>query len=1182
MTRKISHFFALALAFLATACLPDINFTDLQTSGAIESQDDKKIEVLFSSDAGTVTVELESSYPWTVKGINDRADEWISWSPEKGKRGTATVEITVPENNTYDERSATLVFKSVWKERTIVVTQKQLNALLVSADKVELDKDGGSFAIEVQHNVNFTVNVDPASASWLSQTKTKGLESHTVSFTAAANDGVEKRHGTVTFTSDAGLERVDVYQAGSDPVLVLGENEYSLSAAGGEIKVDVASNVDVTYEIKASWIKEITTKALSTNTFRFTVEPNASYDDRSAVIVFKNARYGLSENVIIYQAQQDAIIPGESSYDFDYKTQTFEMNVDANVDFSVSFDDGVDWIHMIGTKGLTSHTLTFSLDENNTKDTRETAVRLIAGNLCQILTFRQLPTTHFPETEKEIEESIALSHSISDQLQTFISPQSDIIDINTLIDQAETIDGVVHAFTNPSESTLAIMQKDSIIFNILLKTEDIETTMPSMALSSAFPFANNPISKDETGEYTLSDNKRAIILAPFQWQRNDVLDRWKNMLKKAFSEVEVLPDDKADVMKFRGKNLAKNDCIIIKTHGGTGYYAKVDTFLFIPYMKDERNQQTISMTGTEYNKKSVNALLNSGLLSWDDVAIAQIEGSNAFYFCFTTRFLDEVDDHAFDNAIVMLQQCESAVIPKGEGSLIQAFLDKGASVVTGYRESIHNRINSYMTEDMITSMISGFSLQDAYHFWQNAPCYADYSTYLKSQVSKEDKLYCDHTLFHYYPENSVPYFIRDYFPTLNTASINGNKAHLSWNSILESYDPYQKWGERRVGSIYYTTNIDIIYEVYIDKKLVSEENLKEKSLDVPSLTVGEHKWYVIAKGVEKGKELFAYQSKEGDFNIETELEPAPHISINTNSVEFGEVVLGETASHSVTIENTGNAVLTISHIDNPDGFSSTIEGVFNVGTSIEPGESCIVALNFSPSEAKDYNDSFNIYSDDPDTPFIDIKVSGTGVNPINVVIPEEIRNKMEPYIPIYDGINPPDVTGTYLISPFVAVYCEDGEYAPGHQVVDRTIRFSNQNTVTNTLDYDSYTSNSRDSGPGAFISGTGDNFSAFFDSEGQTYGIYTKLALVISGSISSNGIKDLYYAFVMVKKGDDPNHRLMEEGVFRVFKDSDGISVKSNWNPSSASPAHLSPEDINVSRMELVETGHIDLSKLKK
>ena len=46
----------------------------------------------------------------------------------------------------------------------------------------------------------------------------------------------------------------------------------------------------------------------------------------------------------------------------------------------------------------------------------------------------------------------------------------------------------------------------------------------------------------------------------------------------------------------------------------------------------------------------------------------------------------------------------------------------------------------------------------------------------------------------------------------------------------------------------------------------------------------------------------------------------------------------------------------------------------------------------------------------------------------------------------------------------------------------------------------------------------------------------------------SSGISNLYYAFIMVEKGSDPNHDLMEEGIFRVFKDKDGLSVNTTWS----------------------------------
>lgn len=176
---------------------------------------------------------------------------------------------------------------------------------------------------------------------------------------------------------------------------------------------------------------------------------------------------------------------------------------------------------------------------------------------------------------------------------------------------------------------------------------------------------------------------------------------------------------------------------------------------------------------------------------------------------------------------------------------------------------------------------------------------------------------------------------------------------------------------------------------------------------------------------------------------------------------------------------------------------------------------------------------------------------------INDVVPEEIQGKMGPYIPIYRGNKPPHIEGTVFVNPFAAVYCEDqgnGGYAPGTVVNSSYIRFSNQNTTYNTIDIDQTNEDgtSTSTGAGAFISGTGDNFTAFFNTVGQTDGISTKTALVISGTKTSGGIQNLKYAFVMVDKGNDPNSRLMAKGVFRVFEDQDAMSEYVSWPGSSA------------------------------
>lgn len=193
---------------------------------------------------------------------------------------------------------------------------------------------------------------------------------------------------------------------------------------------------------------------------------------------------------------------------------------------------------------------------------------------------------------------------------------------------------------------------------------------------------------------------------------------------------------------------------------------------------------------------------------------------------------------------------------------------------------------------------------------------------------------------------------------------------------------------------------------------------------------------------------------------------------------------------------------------------------------------------------------------------------GTEDERIEQVVPGDIRQKMEPYIPIYDGKNPPNVEGCYLIEPFETVYCEDygnGGFEPGRLMVPYYINLTSQNKETNTInmeecssDFDTYAI-----GEGAFISGEGKNFTIFFNTTGTSSGIYYKTALLISGTKATDGIKNLKYAFVMVEKGDDPEGIKMKEGVFRVFQDKDGMSYSDTWPISETRVGEWLPENCN-------------------
>jgi len=50
--------------------------------------------------------------------------------------------------------------------------------------------------------------------------------------------------------------------------------------------------------------------------------------------------------------------------------------------------------------------------------------------------------------------------------------------------------------------------------------------------------------------------------------------------------------------------------------------------------------------------------------------------------------------------------------------------------------------------------------------------------------------------------------------------------------------------------------------------------------------------------------------------------------------------------------------------------------------------------------------------------------------------------------------------------------------------------------------------------------------------------------------MSDTAINNMYHGFIMLDKGNDPNHKLISPGDVRVFRDEDGVSYPSTWPKS--------------------------------
>ena len=295
-------------------------------------------------------------------------------SLDKGKRGTATIQVSVKENTEFDERSASIVFECDDIQRTIVVTQKQKDALLVSGSRFDFEKEGGRIDIEVKANVSFDYSVSDESKSWIKPVETKGLSSSVIALSVAQNETFTKREGEIVFSSQLGTERVKVYQDSEIPTIVLSSNNYSLNAEPCEFIVDVRSNVDVSFKIPSDcdWIHEVTTKSMSTSSFHFAADENEAFNVRSCALVFKSSEWGVEERVTVTQkAATPTIIVGTSEYQIGPEGGPLDIMLKSNMDLQIEVGpEGCDWIVPVETKALTERTHSFLVSKNHGRSDR--------------------------------------------------------------------------------------------------------------------------------------------------------------------------------------------------------------------------------------------------------------------------------------------------------------------------------------------------------------------------------------------------------------------------------------------------------------------------------------------------------------------------------------------------------------------------------------------------------------------------------------------------------------------------------------------------------------------------------------------------------------------------------------------------------------------------------------------
>lgn len=340
----------LACLLFATACSDDK--VEEQTTITLPPETETLFAngVDFTTAAGSKSLEFTATEDWNITAAETRnGEKWYEIYPTSGGPGKAEVTLKVDENKSYDNRSVAITINAGKMKKTLMVSQKQVNALTVTSGRLEVKQEGGTLNVEVNANVEYKAVIADDCQDWIkaTPTSTRGLSASTISFKVEMNGEKDKREGTIFITDGTLKEEIKVYQHGGDIVL-LNENEYPVGDRGETIKVELRSNCE--YGVKmpdVDWIKEaIMNRGVSSHTIYYTVSPNETNESRRAKIIFYDKENtDIADTLTVIQAQKDAVVIDNKNIVLNTPNDTIiGIDINANVGVEIRPADTCQWI----------------------------------------------------------------------------------------------------------------------------------------------------------------------------------------------------------------------------------------------------------------------------------------------------------------------------------------------------------------------------------------------------------------------------------------------------------------------------------------------------------------------------------------------------------------------------------------------------------------------------------------------------------------------------------------------------------------------------------------------------------------------------------------------------------------------------------------------------------------------
>lgn len=277
----------------------------------------------------------------------------------------------VARNDEYESRKCEILYvnNKYGLERRVSIEQAQKGALIISQTAYEVNAQGGKIEVQLQSNVAYDVIVPVDCSSWIEQLpNTKSLRKDVLLLRISENKDYSGREGYVNIVNQTNnLSETITIKQKAKRSLLLSEKEYSVSDAGEKIILDVgteSNDYSWTVADDVDWITLAKSESGNVkSSLIVNVKPNYSYSSRSAEVMLRTNDGELSDKLLIFQSQHDALLLDKTEYQVGNGGGEITVRLKSNIStYEISSSP---WISsMPVTKSLNESNLVFIIQPN--------------------------------------------------------------------------------------------------------------------------------------------------------------------------------------------------------------------------------------------------------------------------------------------------------------------------------------------------------------------------------------------------------------------------------------------------------------------------------------------------------------------------------------------------------------------------------------------------------------------------------------------------------------------------------------------------------------------------------------------------------------------------------------------------------------------------------------------------